>query len=82
MEAKKRCFKTWLVESAVSLWGAVSFTCMLFVTDENGAPDFRMFIPSVVSLLLSVWVFIALTKRGYFPEAGERLKKSGGLDGR
>ena len=65
----KNNFKTWAIEVAVKIWGALSFIGMFIVETEDGSCKLLPFsLPSVVSLLLCGWVFEALSKRGYFQE--------------
>lgn len=65
----KKNFKTWAIEVAVKIWGALSFIGMFIVETEDGSCKLLpFFLPSVVSLLLCGRVFEALSKRGYFQE--------------
>lgn len=63
----KKNIKTWAVESAVKLWGAVSFVGMFFVEAEDGSfKAFPFFIPCIISLLICAKTMGAMEKRGYF----------------
>lgn len=69
MEQKKRCFKTWLAETAWGLWAAVSFICITLVEGTDGSVKlFPFCIPGLVSFVIAAKVFEAMQKRGYFPE--------------
>ena len=69
MEQKKRCFKTWLVETAWGIWASCSFIGITLVEGMDGSVKlFPFCIPSLISLVISAKVFDKLQKKGYFPE--------------
>lgn len=80
---KRSTFKTWLVETAVGIWGAVSFIGITLVEGVDGGVHLLPFcIPSMVSLVLCAKVFTALEKKGYFAEPKQDQSKSGQSEGR
>lgn len=64
---ERSAFKTWAVETAVSLWGALSLLGMCLVEGTDGSVKlFPFCIPSMISFVICSKVFEALEKRGYF----------------
>ena len=68
----KKNIKTWAAESAVKLWGAISFVGMFLVEGEDGSfKAFPFFVPSIISLLICAKTMEAMERRGYFREKGK-----------
>lgn len=76
MEQKKRCFKTWLVETAWGIWASCSFIGILLVEGLDGSVKlFPFSIPSMISFVIAAKVYDKLRKKGYFPEPKKEEKK-------
>lgn len=72
---ERSAFKTWAVETAVGLWGALSMVGMCLVEGVDGSVKlFPFCIPSIISFAICSKVFEALEKRGYFKDLTTRNK--------
>lgn len=72
---ERSAFKTWAVETAVGLWGALSMVGMCLVEGVDGSVKlFPFCIPSIISFVICSKVFEALEKRGYFKEPTTKNK--------
>lgn len=72
---ERSAFKTWAVETAVGLWGALSMVGMCLVEGVDGSVKlFPFCIPSIISFVICSKVFEALEKRGYFKELTTKNK--------
>ena len=72
---ERSAFKTWAVESAVGLWGALSMVGMCLVEGVDGSVKlFPFCIPSIISFVICSKVFEALEKRGYFKDLTTKNK--------
>ena len=72
---ERSTFKTWAVETAVGLWGALSMVGMCLVEGVDGSVKlFPFCIPSIISFVICSKVFEALEKRGYFKDLTTKNK--------
>ena len=72
---ERSAFKTWAVETAVSLWGALSLVGMCLVEGTDGSVKlFPFCVPSMISFVICAKAFEALEKRGYFKDLTTRSK--------
>ncbi len=63
----KKTFKTWAVETAIKLWGTLSFAGIFLIEGQDGSCELMPFaLPSIISFTVFGLVYDALEKKGYF----------------